>query len=90
MTASETISASEFKAKCLSILDRISRRELQQVVITKRGKAVAIVTAPATEVARIERLHGFLRGSVIVPADLDLTAPVLDEAFAAEDGELHR
>jgi prevent-host-death family protein len=90
MAASETISASEFKAKCLSILDRISRHELQQVVITKRGTAVAVVTAPAAEAARVERLHGFLRGSVVVPPDLDLTAPVLDEAFAAGDGELHR
>ena len=90
MTGSETFSASQFKAKCLSILDRINRRELQQVVITKRGVAVAVLTAPEPEAASVERLHGFLHGSVIVPTEIDLTAPVLEESFAAEQGELHR
>jgi hypothetical protein len=40
--------------------------------------------------AKEQELHGFLRGSVIVPADVDLTEPVSDEAFAAEEGDLHR
>ncbi len=30
-----------------------------------------------------------MRGSVIVPEGLDLTAPMADEAFSAEDGVLH-
>jgi hypothetical protein len=37
MARSRTLSATEFKAKCLDILDRIGRRELEEVVITKRG-----------------------------------------------------
>jgi prevent-host-death family protein len=90
MTEIETIGAAEFKAKCLHILDRISRRELQQVVITKRGVAVAVVTAPAAAAAKVERLHGFLRGSVVIPTEIDLTVPVLEELFAAEQGEWHR
>lgn len=35
-------------------------------------------------------LHGFMRGSVVIPPDVDLTAPTSDESFAAETGELHR
>lgn len=35
-------------------------------------------------------LHGFLRGSVVIPPEVDLTAPVTDEVFAAEEGKLHR
>lgn len=37
----------------------------------------------------VKQLHGFMRGSVIVPEGLDLTAPMADEAFSAEDGVLH-
>lgn len=32
-------------------------------------------------------LHGFMRGSVIIPPDFDLTAPVIDEPLDAESGE---
>ena len=38
MSSMETISASEFKAKCLEILDHVSAEGL---AITKRGKTVA-------------------------------------------------
>jgi prevent-host-death family protein len=90
MGNSRTVNATEFKAKCLDILDRISRRELERVIITKRGVAVAVLVPPAAEAAQVERLHGFLQGSVIVPPEIDLTAPVADEAFAADQGEIHQ
>ena len=35
-------------------------------------------------------LHGFMRGSVVIPPDADLTAPVVDDLFASEEGETHR
>ncbi len=89
MLPTETISATEFKAKCLDILDRIKSRQLERVVITKRGSVVAVLVPPADEAAQVRQLHGFLRGSVIIPADVDLTAPVLDESFAVEAGDLH-
>lgn len=84
-----TISASEFKAKCLDILDRVGDRRFERVAITKRGRVVAVLTAPQDDAASVHRLHGFLRGSVAIPAGFDLTAPVTDEAFGAEDGTLH-
>jgi hypothetical protein len=34
--------------------------------------------------------HGFMKGTVIIPPDIDLTEPVIDEPFDAEDGVLHR
>ena len=46
MAEAHTISATEFKAKCLDILDRVGRREWESVVVTKRGTPVAVVTAP--------------------------------------------
>ena len=90
MASSRIVSASEFKAKCLDILDRINCRELERVVITKRGIAVAVVMAPALEAAEVERLHGFLRGSVVIAPEIDLTAPVADEGFTADQGDIHR
>jgi len=90
MSEARIISASEFKAKCLDILDRVSRREFERVVITKRGIAVAVLVPPAAEAADVERLHGFMRGSVVVPPEIDLTAPVSNEAFAADQDEIHR
>jgi prevent-host-death family protein len=89
MGITQTISASEFKAKCLSLLDRLARRELDRVIITKRGKPVAIVEPPQQQADEVRNIHGFMRGSVIIADDVDLTAPVVDEPLTAEHGELH-
>ena len=85
-----TITATEFKAKCLEILDRLSTHEIEKLTITKRGKPVAVLTAPESTEDAIRNLNGFMRGSVISPEGFDLTAPVLDEALDAENGILHR
>lgn len=88
MSAFQTYSATEFKAKCLDILDRLSTRELIQVKVTKRGKTVAILNPPDDTDAALPDLHGFMRGSVVIPPDFDLTAPVLDEPLLAALGQL--
>jgi len=85
-----TLNATEFKAKCLDLLDQLAARRLERVVVTKRGKPVAVLTPPPSPTEEVAGLHGFMRGSVIVPPGTDLTAPVLDEAFDAELGILHR
>jgi len=89
MPGTQTISASEFKAKCLDILDRLADHTLERVVITKRGRVVATLIPPEDEAAAVRAVHGFLRGSVAIPPCFDLTAPVADEPFHAEHGELH-
>jgi prevent-host-death family protein len=40
--AQRTVAASEFKAKCLALLDEVAARR-QPLVVTKRGKPVARV-----------------------------------------------
>jgi antitoxin (DNA-binding transcriptional repressor) of toxin-antitoxin stability system len=84
----QSISASEFKAKCLGILDQLAGHELERVVITKRGRIVGVLTPP-DETQGARELHGFMRGSVTIPPAFDLTAPVSDEPFDAERGDLH-
>jgi prevent-host-death family protein len=90
MDADETIGASEFKARCLEILDRLSAREVTRVTITKRGRAVAVLVPPDDPPDAVRRMHGFLRGSVVIPPGLDLTAPTVDEPFDAVEDRLHR
>jgi hypothetical protein len=45
--------------------------------------------ATPAEAVEVELLHGFFRGSVVVPPEIDLTAPIADEAFAADEDVIH-
>jgi prevent-host-death family protein len=62
-----TIPASQFKARCLALLDEISSHR-ETLIVTKRGRPVARVVGVGTQGARS------LRGSVTVHGDL--VAPV--------------
>lgn len=84
-----TVNATDFKAKCLDLLDQVGTRRIERLEITKHGKVVAVLIPPASREEAVQLLHGFMRGSVVVPEALDLTAFVLDEALDAEQGGLH-
>lgn len=90
MGAAKTISATEFKATCLQVLDRVQSGEWPRVEVTKRGRVVAVLSPPPTAMDLAKGLHGALRGRVAIPEGFDLTAPVLDEPSDAELGLLHR
>jgi prevent-host-death family protein len=83
------IAASEFKAKCLNLMDRLAARKLSRIVVTKRGRPVAVLTPPPTREEIAESFFGFMKGSVGAPEDFDFTAPVLDEPLDAAEGHLH-
>lgn len=59
------ISATEFKAQCLKILDEL---ESQGIVITKRGQPVARLV-PLREVDN-SKLIGSMKGKVIIKGDI--------------------
>jgi prevent-host-death family protein len=86
----ETIGAAEFKAHCLEILDQVACRAVARVTITKRGRPVAMLVPLHDEQDAVRRIHGFLRGSVVLPKGMDLTAPTLEEPFDAASALLHR
>jgi antitoxin (DNA-binding transcriptional repressor) of toxin-antitoxin stability system len=88
MVSEITISASEFKAKCLGLLDQLAARKLTRLCITKRGRIVAIMIPPE-DGRDLGELHGFMRGSVVAPDGFDFTAPALDEPFSADQGHIH-
>ena len=73
---SRTIKASEFKAKCLAVLDEVERTR-QPVVITKRGKPIAelVPHAPKKRSARgILKNELFITGDIISPVDVEWEA----------------
>ena len=55
-------------------------------ITTKPGKIAGVLLAPDHELDAVKQLHGFMRGSVVVPEDVDLKAAIAEEAFATEDG----
>ncbi len=63
---SRMIKASEFKAKCLAVLDEVERTR-QPVVITKRGKPVARLVPHA---ASKRGARGILKGRVKILGDI--------------------
>jgi prevent-host-death family protein len=72
---SRTVSASQFKAQCLAMLDEVAATG-EEIVVTKRGRAVARVS-PATQPES-------LRGSVIFNvSDEELIEPLEIEWDAA-------
>ena len=75
MTMVMNVTATQFKARCLALLDEVAAGG-GEIVVTKRGKAVArVVPAEAT---------ASLRGTVTyLVDDDDLIAPIGDEWDAA-------
>lgn len=78
-----TISAAEFKATCLALLDEVSKTG-EPVMILKRGRPVAELIPPMPEGRRYPQ--DTLRGTVRVVGDI--TGPVLPaSAWHAESGD---
>jgi prevent-host-death family protein len=59
------IAATEFKARCLKILDEL---ESQGIVITKRGQPVAKLTP--IRVMDNSKLIGSMKGKVVIKGDI--------------------
>jgi prevent-host-death family protein len=79
-----SVRASEFKAKCLAILDEVFETG-ESVTILKRGRPVARLVPPAPEGASYPQ--DSLHGTVEVLGDI--LEPVLPaEAWEAEGGKL--
>ena len=64
---SRLIKASEFKAKCLALLDEVERTG-ENLVITKKGKPVADVIPHRLEKKR--ELFGLLKGRLEIVGDI--------------------
>jgi prevent-host-death family protein len=63
---SRIVKASEFKAKCLAVLDEVERTR-RAVVITKRGRPVAQLVP---HIERKRRARGILKGRLEILGDI--------------------
>jgi prevent-host-death family protein len=75
----KTLTATEFKAKCLKILDELGP---QGIVITKRGQPIARVT-PIRNSA-FEKLYGVMKGKITGTGDIFSTG----RRWNAQSGKL--
>ncbi|MBI4191198.1 MAG: type II toxin-antitoxin system Phd/YefM family antitoxin [Betaproteobacteria bacterium] len=80
------ISAAEFKAKCLKLMDEIAKTR-KPIVITKRGKPVAKLV-PAEPASR-KPLYGCMAGTVTYEGDLLAPLDVEWEAEAETEPNLY-
>ena len=78
----KTVGAAEFKAKCLRLINEM-REDGEPITITKRGRAVAVLT-PAPRSDEKASLLGILRGSVLAYDDPFLPAADPSDWAAAQ------
>ena len=64
------VSASEFKAKCLRMIDEMQADGVP-ITITRRGKPVAEVSPSMDPAQRPKSLFGSMKGTFTVHGDLD-------------------
>jgi len=79
----QEIAISEFKAKCLAILERVEKTK-QPIRITRHGKPVADVV-PTVPVADRAALFGSMRNSIKILGDIVSPVIDLDEIEALRD-----
>ncbi|MBI2315732.1 MAG: type II toxin-antitoxin system Phd/YefM family antitoxin [Betaproteobacteria bacterium] len=80
------ISAAEFKAKCLKLMDEIAKTR-KPIVITKRGKPVAKLV-PVEPEAR-KPLFGYMAGTISRVGDIESPIDVEWEAEAGTEPNLY-
>ena len=80
------ISAAEFKAKCLKLMDEVAKTR-QSIVITKRGKPVAKLVPAEPEPRR--PLFGCMAGTVKFEGDILTPLDVEWEAEAETEPNLY-
>ena len=66
------VGVTEFKSKCLALIDEVARGKTRRLVLTKRNKPVAVVTRAEAD---IPDLFGAMRGTVKFVPGVDLTEP---------------
>lgn len=83
------ITAAEFKAKCLKLMDEMAKTR-EPVVITKRGKPIARLVPIAEPPLS---MFGYMRGTVEIVGDIVDTPAVewdaLQDTFSSDDEELY-
>lgn len=75
------INATEFKAKCLKLIDEVAATH-EPLVISKRGKPLVKLVPIVEDMPK--SMFGYMKGTVTIHGDI--VAP-LDEAWSVESGD---
>ena len=78
-----TISATDFKAKCLQLMDTVNRTG-ETIQITKRGKVIAELRPPGSD-QKIHSKAGYAKGEFDIIGDI--MAPYDIEWEVLKDGD---
>jgi antitoxin (DNA-binding transcriptional repressor) of toxin-antitoxin stability system len=79
----KTLTATEFKAKCLDLMDQLASGQLKRVIVTKRGKVVASLVPPESAAnipIAADVFWGCMKDVTNIPDDFDLTQPLYTDA----------
>lgn len=88
ISSTKTMPASEFKAKCLALMDEVARTG-EPVVITKNGKPVAQLAPAPNEAKARKPAFGSHKGRLFPIGDVDLNEPVVPpETWTADEENL--
>jgi prevent-host-death family protein len=82
-TSKRTIPAGEFKARCLKLMDEVAATG-GEIVITKRGKPLARLTAAEAK-EEPKSLYGYMKGTIKVLGDI---VEPFDVEYEAIDGNI--
>jgi antitoxin (DNA-binding transcriptional repressor) of toxin-antitoxin stability system len=76
MPTETVVGVTEFKARCLGLIDDVAQGRTGRIVLRRRNRAVAMIVPVPAELGAGEpaELWGALRGSVRVAPATDLTA----------------
>lgn len=80
MSTSLTLSASDFKATCLDIMDRARAGAIDMVTITKRGRPHVTIRFSSPPAAAINPFGCMKDWGPLVPPDHDWSAPLVNDA----------
>ena len=86
----KTVSVTEFKTHCLSMMDDVNTRKITRLKVQKRGKLHVEIVAPSRVGRKKRTAFGSLKGWVIIPEGFDIMKPVFEGEIDAEKGILHR
>ena len=59
-----TVSATDFKAKCLALIDEMNRTKVP-IIVTKRGRPVAELYPARAEEEGTKSFFGYMKGTVL-------------------------
>lgn len=73
----QTITATAFKAKCLSLMNDLEDGRIDALIVTRRGKP-AVRVLPVAKTSRLLPVYGFMKGTIIVHENVDLALPIVE------------